>query len=131
MGDLSDFQSGQIVGARLAGASVTETATLLGVSRAAVSKVMTTYTNHGRTSSAKRNSGRKPKLSERDRHTLKRIVSINYTSTAAKVTAELHIHLEDRFHKNSLMRASQIQHSNIHGSVAIAKPMITEDSTTR
>jgi len=42
MRDLSDFQSGQIVGARLAGASVTETATLLGVSRAALSKVMTT-----------------------------------------------------------------------------------------
>jgi biotin operon repressor len=42
MGDLSDFQSGQIVGARLAGASVTKTATLLGVSRAAVSKVMMT-----------------------------------------------------------------------------------------
>ena len=43
MGDLSDFQSGQMVGAHLAGASVTKTATLLGVSRAAVSKVMTTH----------------------------------------------------------------------------------------
>jgi hypothetical protein len=32
MGDLSDFVKGQIVGARLAGASVTKTATLLGVS---------------------------------------------------------------------------------------------------
>ena len=94
MGDFSDFQRGQIVGAHLAGASVTKMATLLGVSRAAVSKVMMTYTNHGRTSSAKRNSGQKPKLSERDRHTLKRIVSINHRSTAAKVTAEINIHLE-------------------------------------
>jgi predicted transcriptional regulator len=56
MGDLSDFQIGHIVGACLAGASATKTATLLGVSRAAVSKVMMTYTNHGRTSPPKRNS---------------------------------------------------------------------------
>ena len=48
-------------------------------------------------------------ISERDRRTLKRIVSINHRSTAAKVTAELNIHLEDCFHKNSLTRASQIQ----------------------
>ena len=108
MGDLSDFQGGQIVGARLAGAYVTKTATLLGISRAAVSKVVVTYTNHGRTSSAKRNSSRKPKLSKRDRRTLKRIVSINHRSTTAKVTAELNIYLEDRRHKNSLTRASQM-----------------------
>jgi len=69
-----------------------------------------TYTNHGRTSSAKRNSGRIPKLSERDCHTLKRVVSVNHRSTAGKVTAELNIHLEDCLKKNSLMRASQIQH---------------------
>jgi len=57
MGDLSNFQRGQLVGACLAGASVTKTATLLGVSRAAVSKVMMAYTNYGMTSSAKRTSG--------------------------------------------------------------------------
>jgi transposase len=71
MGNLSDFQRGQIVGAHFDGAYVTKTATLLGVSREAVSKVTMAYTNHGKTSSAKSNSGQKPKLSESDCHTLK------------------------------------------------------------
>jgi predicted transcriptional regulator len=91
----SDFQRGQIVGAPLAGASVTKTATLLGESRAAVSKVMTTYTNHVRTSSAKRNSGQKQKLSGRNCRTLKRIVTINHRSTTAKVTAEINIRFKN------------------------------------
>jgi hypothetical protein len=34
IGDLSDFERGQVIGARLAGASVTKTDTLLGISRA-------------------------------------------------------------------------------------------------
>ena len=89
--------------------SVTKMATLLGVSRAAVSKFMMTYTNYGRTSSAKRSSGQKPKPSERDCHTLKRIfVSINYRSTAANAKAELNVRHEVHFHKNSLTRASKI-----------------------
>jgi len=93
MGDLSDFGTGQIVGACSAVAPLIKTATLLGVSRAAVSKVMTAYTNHGKTPSARRNSGQKPKLSEREHCTLKRIVSKNHRTTAAKVAAELNIHL--------------------------------------
>jgi hypothetical protein len=60
-----------------------------------VSKVVTAYTDHGKTSSAERNSGRKPKVSKGDRRTLKRIVSENHRTTAAKVTAEFNTHLED------------------------------------
>jgi hypothetical protein len=63
MGDFSDFQRGQIDGACLAVASVIKTVTSLAVSRATVSKVMITHTGNRKTSSAERNSGRKPKLS--------------------------------------------------------------------
>jgi len=110
MGDLSDFQRGQDVGACLAGESITKTVTFLGESRAAVSKVMMAYTNHGKTSSANRNSGQKPKIGERDCCTLQRIVSNNHRTVAARITAELIIHLENHSHKNSPMRASQIHH---------------------
>jgi hypothetical protein len=53
MGDLSDFEREQIVGARLAGTSVTSTDTLLDVLRATVSKVMSVYMNHGKTTPQK------------------------------------------------------------------------------
>jgi predicted transcriptional regulator len=85
MGDLSDIERGQIIGARLGEASVIKTATLLGVSRATVSKVMSAYTNHRKTTSAKRNSRRKSTSTERDRRTLRRIVSKNYRTTAVQV----------------------------------------------
>ena len=94
-------------------------ATLLGVSRAAVSKVLTAYTNHGRTSSGKRNSGWKSKLGDRNHSILKRIVSKNHRITAAKVRAELIIHLEDpvsirtrsRFHPpSSLNQLGDVLH---------------------
>jgi transposase len=53
---------------------VTKTATLLGASRATVSKVMSAYTNHGKTISAKRNSGRNSTLTESNRRKLRSIV---------------------------------------------------------
>jgi hypothetical protein len=67
---LSGFQRGQTIGARLAGASLTKKVTLLCVSRAAVPKVLTAYTNHGKTLSTKKNNGRKPKLITSDRRML-------------------------------------------------------------
>jgi transposase len=92
MRDLFDFEIGQIVGAHLAGASVTKTATLLDVSRVTVSKVMLACTNHGKTTSAKRDSGQKSTLTERAHRTLRRIVLKNYRTTASQVTAELNMY---------------------------------------
>jgi hypothetical protein len=55
---------------------------------------MSAYMNHGKTLSVKRNSGQKSTLTEGDR-VLRRIVLKNHRTTAAQVTAELNIHLED------------------------------------
>jgi hypothetical protein len=94
-GDMSDFERGHIVSARLAGASLIKSDTSLGASRATISKVMSAYTNHGKTTSAKRNNGGKSTLTERDRRTMRMIPSKNHRTTAAQVRAELNIHLED------------------------------------
>ena len=102
--------------------------TLLGVSRAAVSKVMTTYTSHGKIS-GRRKSGRKPKLSERDRRTLKKIVSQkswNYGSKSDSRTQYscwrpcLHKTIRQELHR-----------SNFHGRVTVAEPLVTENSAKR
>jgi DNA-binding protein Fis len=90
---LSDFEKGQIVGARLAGASATKTITLLGVSRVTLPKVMSAYTNHGKTTFMKGNNKRKSTLTEIYRRTLKRNIpkKHNCFSTGER-TAELNIH---------------------------------------
>jgi hypothetical protein len=94
-GDLFDFEKGQIVGVHLAGVYVIKAPTLLGVSKATVSKVMPAYMNHGKTTSVKRTSGWKLTLPERDRRTMIKIVLKNHTIIAAQVTAELNNRLEE------------------------------------
>ena len=49
MGDLIDFEKGQIVGARMAGASITKAAELLSFSRAIISRTMSKFEKHDKT----------------------------------------------------------------------------------
>lgn len=93
MSDLTEFERCQIVAARLSGASVTKTAQLFNVARGTVSRVMTVYIKQGRTASAKKNSGRKSKLSEKDRQLLLHMVDEHPEYTASKITTELNRHL--------------------------------------
>jgi transposase len=111
--DSSNFERGQIIGAHLAGASVTKTATLLGVSRVTVSKVMMeANTNNEKTTSAKRNSRQKLTMMEIDDHILRRTVLKNHVTTAAHVAQELNIHLEDPLSTKTAQ--CELQKSNIH-----------------
>ena len=58
MGDISDFIRGQIVDARISGASATNTVELFGVARNSVSQEMTAFEKDRKTLSLKPNSGR-------------------------------------------------------------------------
>jgi hypothetical protein len=101
---------------------MTKTATLLRVLRVTVPVVMSAYTNHVKTTSAKRNSGRKSTLTERDRHTLRKIVLKNHRTT----TARLNIHPEDPVSTKTV--SHELHKSNMHGRAATAKHVITESN---
>ena len=60
---------------------------------------------------------------------LKRMVSKNHGTTAAKVTAELSVHLEDPVSTKTVQQ--ELHKSNIHGRAAIAKPLSTQNNAKR
>jgi hypothetical protein len=70
----------------------------------------------------------KSTLTEIDRHTLRRIILKNHRITAAQVTEELNVHLEDPFSTKSVRY--ELHKSNIHSRAAIAKSLITDGAMT-
>jgi hypothetical protein len=102
-------------------------ATLLGVSRATVSKVVLVYVmQRGKTTTMKRNSGWKSMLTGRDCCTLGKIVSKYHVTTAAQVNSSRTEYSSWNPISTETIRCV-LHKSNIHGRAATAKPLITEN----
>ena len=65
LSDLTEFEKRQIVEALIAGSFVVRTADLHGFSRSTISRTMTEFKKHGKTSSNRSNSGQTFKLTIR------------------------------------------------------------------
>jgi hypothetical protein len=124
MGDLSNFETGQIVGVHLAGASMTKTATLLGVSRTTVSWLC----RH--TQIMVRQRRRRGTVGE-NQHWQKRASYIGDCFGKSQNCC----HTGDsrtEYHLEGPVSAKTIQHelhkSNIHGRASIVKPVFTESN---
>ncbi|XP_071037948.1 uncharacterized protein [Parasteatoda tepidariorum] len=123
MSDLSGFKRGMIIGARLTGASVSRTANLVGVSMTTESRSLSAYTKFCKVSSVRHNSGKKSKLSDRDRRVLKRIVARKRKTTLPVITSEMNTHLQNPVSMKTIQQ--ELHAANIHGRVAIQKPLVS------
>jgi transposase len=113
----------------MAGASVTETSRMLYVFRGTVSKVMTAFETEAKISSRKHRSGRKSKLTERDRRYLNRIVRDNRKATAVKITADLNGHLQNLVFIKTVCQ--ELNRSRFYGRAAIRKPLVSNSNASK
>ena len=107
----------------MAGASVTKTAELPGFSRATITRTMTEFKKHGKTSSNRSNSSRTSKYSDRDRRALKFIMRRKHQTAAAKVHAELNQHLNSPVSTKAVRR--ELNDAEYHGRAATRKHLHT------
>ena len=113
----------------MTGVSITQTAELLSFSRATISRTMSEFEKHGKTSNNRSSSGRPFKLSNRDRRSIKRIVSKNPRTTAPKVCAELNQHLSNPVSTKTVRR--EFHKAGYHERATIRKPLLSNQNVEK
>ncbi|GFV83049.1 transposable element Tc1 transposase [Trichonephila clavipes] len=108
---------------RCAGCSVTETTIYLGRARSTVSAIMTACKKCRNVTSGKHSSGRKRKLTDRDKRVLNRIVARKRKQSLSQITSEVNSHLRNPISARAVQR--ELHASNLYGRVGIRKPLVT------
>ncbi|GFU11897.1 transposable element Tcb1 transposase [Trichonephila clavipes] len=99
----------------------------LGRARNTVSAVMTAYKKCGNVTSGKHNSGRKRKLTDRDKRVLTRIVARKRKQSLSQITSEVNSHLRNPISASTVQR--ELHASNLYGRIGIRKPLVTARHT--
>ncbi|KAK6477371.1 YTH domain-containing protein 1-like isoform X2 [Huso huso] len=105
--DLSKFDRGVIVGARLAGASIVQTVNASGKSRTTVSRVFKEWRTSEKTGTDRSKCGRKRLLTDRERQWLEKIVSTERTQSSRVITETLNLASEQPVSARTVRRELQ------------------------
>ncbi|GFX15963.1 transposable element Tc1 transposase [Trichonephila clavipes] len=84
---------------------------------------MAAYKKCGNVTSGKHNSGRKRKLTDRDKRVLTRIVARKRKQSLSQITSEVNSHLRNPISARTVQR--ELHASNLYGRVGIRKPLVT------
>lgn len=85
--DISEFERGMIVGARRAGCSISETVSLLNLSKTTVSRVYREWSDRQKTRSQRGSCGRKRLVDARGERRMERLVEAHSQATLVQIRA--------------------------------------------
>lgn len=122
--DLSSFERGMIVGARLAGASYKKTAIISGRSKSVVIRAVQDWVKKSKTTASREKCGRKQKIDSRGRRRLVRIVKKNRKSSISGLTISFNSGFTNKSSQKTVRRA--IRSIGFRSRVASRKPFISK-----
>ncbi|GFU27928.1 transposable element Tc1 transposase [Nephila pilipes] len=122
-------QRGMTTGTRFAGAPLSRTANLMGVSRTTVSRVMIAYKKLEKVFCAKQNSGRKSKVTNRDRRSLKKIIARKRKTTLPQITPKMSTHFQYTVSPKTTQR--ELCAVSLYVKADLSKPLVPQQNITK